>query len=141
MGRPALRLSAFVDSNVLVRHLTGDPPDQARRSTEFLRNGETLILTDLVVAEVVYVPESVYEVERVGVADLARAVVGFPAVLVADEALVLRTLEIYEQRRIHFAESYLAASAELSGFGVVASFDPAKRADIPPTGFEPVLPA
>ena len=123
VGGPASRLNAFVDSNVLVRHLTGDPPDQARRSTEFLRGGETLILTDLVVAEVVYVLESVYEVERVRVAELVRAVVGFPAVVVADEGLLLRTLEIYEQYRIHFAESYLAASAELSGVGVVASFD------------------
>lgn len=116
-------MNAFIDSNVLVRHLTGDPPDQARRATEFLRSGETLILVDLVVAEVVYVLESVYEVERVRVAELVRAVVGFPAVVVADEGLLLRTLEIYEQRRIHFAESYLAAGAELSGVGVVASFD------------------
>ena len=123
MGWPASRLNAFVDSNVLVRHLTGDPPDQARRSTEFLRSGEALILTDTVVAEAVYVLESVYEVERVRVAELVRAVVGFPAVVVADGGLLLRTLEIYQRDRIHFAECYLAASAELSGVGVVASFD------------------
>lgn len=113
----------FVDSNVLVRHLTGDPTDQATRATKVLRSGETLILVDLIVAEVVYVLESVYEVERVRVAELVRAVVGFPGVVVADEGLLLRTLEIYEQHRNHFADSYLAASAELSGVGVVASFD------------------
>ena len=117
------RLSAFVDSNILVRHLTGDPPDQARRATEFLRSGQDLVLVDLVVAEVVYVLESVYELERERVAELVRAIVGFPTVVVADEALLLRALEIYEQYRIHFAESYLAACAELSGVGVVASFD------------------
>jgi len=116
-------LSSFVDSNVLVRHLTGDPPGQAKRATEFLRTGDNLILVDLVVAEVVYVLESVYEVERARVAELVRSIVGFPAVAVPDEALLLRALEIYEQYRIHFAESYLAACAELSGVGVVASFD------------------
>jgi predicted nucleic acid-binding protein len=42
---------------------------------------------------------------------------------VPDEALLLRALELYEQHRIHFAESYLAACAELSDVGVVASFD------------------
>jgi predicted nucleic acid-binding protein len=62
------RLSAFVDSNVLVRHLTGDPPHQAKRATAFLRDGEDLIVVDLVVAEVVYVLESVYELERERVA-------------------------------------------------------------------------
>jgi predicted nucleic acid-binding protein len=116
-------LTAFVDSNVLVRHLTGDSPDQAEQATALLRGGEDLILVDLVVAEVVYVLESVYEVERTRVADLVRAIVGFPSVTVPDEALLLRALEIYEQHRIHFAESYLAACAELSGVGVVASFD------------------
>ena len=70
-----------------------------------------------------YVLESVYEVERVRVAELARAILGFPAIAVPDEALLLRSLEIYEQHRLHFAESYLAACAELSGAGVVASFD------------------
>jgi hypothetical protein len=37
--------------------------------------------------------------------------------------LLLRALEIYEQHRMHFAESYLVACAELSSVGVVASFD------------------
>ena len=85
-------MSAFVDSNILVRHLTGDPPDQARRATAFLQAGQDLVLVDLVVAEVVYVLESVYEVERERVAELLRAVIGFPAIVVADEALLLRTL-------------------------------------------------
>jgi predicted nucleic acid-binding protein len=116
-------LSVFVDSNILVRHLTGDPPDQAAHATEFLRGSESLIVVDLVVAEVVYVLESVYEVERERVAELVRAVIGFPAVVVPDEALLLRALEIYERYRTHFAESYLAACAEVSGVGVVASFD------------------
>jgi len=116
-------LTAFVDANILVRHLTGDPPGQAKRATSFLRSAESLILVDLVLAEVVYVLESVYAVERERVAELVRAIVGFPAIVVPDYALLLRALEIYEQYRIHFAESYLAACAEVSGVGVVASFD------------------
>lgn len=123
MGGTGARLRTFVDSNVLVRHLTGDPPDQAKRATAFLREAEELILVDLVVAEIVYVLESVYEVERERVAELVRAIVGFPPVVVPDRLLLLRSLEIYEQHRIHFAESYLAACAEATGVGVVASFD------------------
>jgi predicted nucleic acid-binding protein len=123
VGGAGPRLRAFVDSNVLVRHLTGDPPDQAKRATALLRDAEELILVDLVVAEVVYVLESVYVVERERVAELVRAIVGFPPVVVPDRLLLLRSLEIYEQHRIHFAESYLAACAEATGVGVVASFD------------------
>jgi predicted nucleic acid-binding protein len=123
VGGAGPRLRAFVDSNVLVRHLTGDPPDQAKRATALLRDAEELILVDLVVAEVVYVLGSVYVVERERVAELVRAIVGFPPVVVPDRLLLLRSLEIYEQHRIHFAESYLAACTEATGVGVVASFD------------------
>ena len=43
-------LSAFVDTNILVRHLTGDPPEQAGRATAFLGERHELLLTDLVAA-------------------------------------------------------------------------------------------
>ena len=117
------RLRAFVDTNVLIRHLTGEPPEQAARASAALRSGETLVLVDLIVAEVVFVLESVYEVERARVAALVQAIVTFPTISVADVPLLLRTLELYEQQRIHFADAYLAASAEYSGVRRVMSFD------------------
>lgn len=117
------RLSAFLDTNILIRHLTGDPPGQARRATAFLARAEELLLPDLIVAEVVYVLESFYEVERQRVAELVRAIIGFPAIVVVDEALLLRALEVYEVERLDFAEAYLVASAEASGVGAIASFD------------------
>jgi predicted nucleic acid-binding protein len=116
-------LSAFLDTNVLIRHLTGDPPGQARRATAFLERADELLLPDLIVAEVIYVLESFYEVERRRVAELVRAIVGFPAVVVVDEPLLLRALEVYEVERLDFAEAYLVASAEASGVGAIASFD------------------
>ena len=116
-------MSAFLDTNVLIRHLTGDPPAQARRATAYLRRASELLLTDLIVAEVVYVLESFYEVERQRVAELARAIIGFPAVAVVDEPLLLRALEVYEVERLDFEEAYLVASAEASGVGTIASFD------------------
>jgi len=116
-------VSAFVDTNILIRHLTGDPPDQAARATRFLTAADELLLADLVVAEVVDVLESFYEVPRARVAELVRAIVAFPAVVVLDPAMLLRALEVYETARLDFAEAYLVAQAERSGVGVVASFD------------------
>ena len=118
-------MSAFVDTNILVRHLTGDPPEQAARATKFLAAADELLLADLVVAEVVYVLESFYQVPRERVAELARAIIAFPAIVVLDPAMLLRALEVYETERLDFAEAYLVAQAERSGVGVVASFDKA----------------
>lgn len=116
-------MTAFLDTNVLIRHLTGDPPAQARRATTFLQRAEELLLPDLIVAEVVYVLESFYEVERARVAELVRAIIGYPAILVVDEPLLLRALEVYELERLDFADAYLVAGAEASGVGAIASFD------------------
>jgi len=46
-------VSAFVDTNILVRHLTGDPPEMARQATQYLTSASELLLTDLVVAETI----------------------------------------------------------------------------------------
>jgi predicted nucleic-acid-binding protein len=116
-------VSAFVDTNILVRHVTGDPPGQARRATRFLAEAEELFLVDLVVAEVVYVLESFYEVERARVAEFVRAILAFDPIRVVDEELLLRAVEVYEIERLDFAEAYLVASAERSGVAAVASFD------------------
>lgn len=116
-------MTAFLDTNVLIRHLIGEPPAQARRATTFLERAHELLLPDLIVAEVVYVLESFYEVERARVADLVRAIIGYRPILVVDEPLLLRALEVYELDRLDFADAYLVASAEASGVGAIASFD------------------
>jgi predicted nucleic acid-binding protein len=118
-------VSAFVDTNVLVRHLTGDPPEQAAKASKFLAAADELLLVDLVVAEVIYVLESFYEVPRARVAELVRAIIAFPAIVVLDAVMLLRALEVYETARLDFADAYLVAQAERSGVGAVASFDKA----------------
>ena len=116
-------MTAFIDTNVIIRHLTGDPSDMAARATAFLADADELLLSDLIVAETVYVLESFYEVPRAGVAQLIRSVVGFPTMRTLDPALLLRSLEIYEIHGVDFAEAYLAASAEVAGISEIASFD------------------
>jgi predicted nucleic acid-binding protein len=116
-------VTAFLDTNVLVRHLTGDPPAQAKRATRYLGQAEDLLLPDLVLAEVAYVLESYYEVGRTEVARALRAILAFPAIKVIDLQLLQRAVEVYEVHRLDFADAYLVASAERTGVGVVASFD------------------
>lgn len=116
-------MNAFVDTNVLIRHLTGDPPGQAAQATRLLSQADQLLLPDLIVAEAVYVLESVYRVPRPRVAELVRAIVAFPSIEVADEPILLRALEVYEVHRLDFADAYLVAEAETSGVNAVASFD------------------
>ncbi|MHB1923991.1 MAG: PIN domain-containing protein [Acidimicrobiales bacterium] len=116
-------MTAFIDTNILVRHLTGDPVEMAVRATAYLRTETNLLLTDVVAAETIYVLESFYEAPREEVARALRSLVGFDSVVCVDPALLLRAIEVYEVNRIDFAEAYLVACAESTGVGKVASFD------------------
>jgi predicted nucleic-acid-binding protein len=118
-------VTAFVDTNILIRHLTGDPPNLAARATRFLQDADELLLPDLILAEAVYVLESFYEVPRERVAKITRTILAFDAITVLDRDLLLRAVELYEVDRLDFADAYLVASAEVTGVGVVASFDQA----------------
>jgi predicted nucleic-acid-binding protein len=95
----------------------------AARATVALAGEEPLLLSDLVVAECVYVLESFYEVERARVAELMRAALALPSVSVIDTSLLLRALEVYEVDRLDFAEAYLVATAEATAVGAIVSFD------------------
>ena len=116
-------MTALLDTNILIRHLTGDPPEMALRATAYLSTARDLVLSDLVVAEIVYVLESFYETPRREVASLVEAVVSSSQVLVQDRALLIRSLEVYETHRIDFTEAYLVASAEKAGITEIVSFD------------------
>ncbi len=116
-------MTAFVDTNVLVRHLTGDPPVQAERATRYLKRADGLLLADLILAELAYVLESFYEAPRPQVAETLRAVLALETIRVIDGDLLQRAVELYDVHRLDFAEAYLVASAERTGIGVVASFD------------------
>lgn len=116
-------MSAFLDTNILVRHLTGDPAHMAVRATGYLQVESDLLLTDLVVAETVYVLESFYKAPREQVAEAVRSLLAFESVVSVDPALLLRAAEVYETDRLDFAEAYLVACAESTGVNAIASFD------------------
>lgn len=117
-------MTVLLDTNVVIRHLTGDPPEMARRATQFLAANAELVLVDVVLAECVYVLQSVYDVDRRGVAEMMRAALAMPMTS-ADTEHLLRALEIYELDRLDFAEAYLVAAAEFTDVESIASFDKA----------------
>ena len=96
----------------------------ARRATQFLAANAELVLVDVVLAECIYVLQSVYNIDRRGVAEMMRAALAMPTVS-ADTELLLRALEIYELDRLDFAEAYLVAAAEFTDVESIASFDKA----------------
>jgi predicted nucleic-acid-binding protein len=114
-------MSAFVDTNIIVRRLIGEPPDIASRATAYLAAEPQLFLADLVVAKAIYVLKSFYKAPSSQIATAMRSLVALRSVVTVDP--VVRALEVYEFDRIDFVVAYLVACAESSGVNRVASFD------------------
>lgn len=116
-------MMVLLDTNIPIRHLTGDPPAQARRATAFLSRTEELVLVDLVFAELIYVLQSYYERPKSEVALLARSLLAMDSIVTSDHDVLLRSLDLYELKKLDYAEAYLVALAETSGVEKIASFD------------------
>lgn len=62
-------MSALLDTSMLVRYLTGDPPDLADASAKVIDAEAELLITDVALVETAYVLGSVYGVPRETVVD------------------------------------------------------------------------
>lgn len=114
-------MTAYLDTNVLIRHFTGEPAAQARRARNLLESGEELVVTDVVVAECAYVLSSVYGLLRDQISVLMKTALGFPSITSPNADLLLRALDLYGSGH-DFADAYLVACAEKDG-AAVASCD------------------
>jgi predicted nucleic-acid-binding protein len=119
-------MRAPLDTNVLVRHFTGQPPVQARLATTFLRDSlpSSLLLTDVHLSELVFVLESsVYSTPRETVATIVDSVLALPAIVADNEVRLRKTLALYRERAMDWADAYLIAAAIASRAEQVISFD------------------
>jgi predicted nucleic-acid-binding protein len=130
-----------LDANVVLRHLTGQPPEMAARATAALVDAapRSLVLTDLTVAEIVYVLQGPYARPRDEIARVVEAVLSLVSIAVDNEALLRRTVEHYGQRNMDWPDAYLVALVELRHLDGLLSFDrlDAKIAGLPVTRREP----
>jgi len=119
--------SCLVDTNVIIRFLTGEPEKQAARAKDLFAANEsgelTLKVVALVVAEVVFVLSGkVYGYDRDEVASALIPFLQSPSLDVEKRDVVLLALELFRNHSIDYVDACLAAEARLAGHAV-ASFD------------------
>lgn len=114
-------MTLLLDTSVLVRHLTEDPPDAAARARALLTGEEPLVVTDLVAAETLWVLESRYGVPPAVAAAAVRSVVATRSIRRDGDSVLLRILDLHE-RGASVVDAHLVARAERDGLPV-ATFD------------------
>lgn len=84
-----------LDTNVVLRFLLGDVPDQTQRATELIEKN-TVYVTDVVVVEIIYVLEKVYELSRSDIHELMGDFLGFSNV-VHNPSFLADTIKSYKE--------------------------------------------
>ncbi len=119
-----------VDTNVVVRFLTGDDPRQAARARAIIGH-EPVFIPRTVILETEWVLRAVYDLSPGRVIPALRALAGLPDIAVEDAPLVARALD-WAETGLDFADAlHLAAAADCATF---LTFDRRLARSAPPGG-------
>jgi len=117
----------FVDTNIFIRFLTDDVPEKVDACEEIFKKAvekqETLFTTDLVVAEIVWVLESFYELPKNEIQDKVEKILNTPNVICPHKDLILSALILYSEKNIDYTDAYNALILKENGIEELYSYD------------------
>jgi predicted nucleic acid-binding protein len=120
----------FVDTNIFLRHLTGDDPRKAQACFELFKKAQRkeVILTtsESVIAEVVYVLESakqIYNLDRGEIRARLYPLVSLAGLKLAYRRVYLRALDLYAASSVDFEDALTVARMEQQKITGLYSYD------------------
>ena len=116
----------LLDTNVIVRFLTGDHSAHSPRSRSLFARAAagdvTLVVTELALAETVWVLQSFYELDRSAIAAALKDLIESAGMELQNKASLMSALRNFAQTDVNFVDAYHAAIAAAE-FIAIASFD------------------
>ena len=117
----------FADTNLFLRYLTDDVPEQADAVEQLLHRaaaGEIVLVTNgLVIAEIVWTLASFYHLSRTEIKEKILAILNTPGLRVADRDLALQAITGYADKNVDFIDAYNAAWMQEHGITIACTFD------------------
>ncbi len=125
-------VDALLDTSVIVRYLTGDPPGLARAAAGLIESHATLHVSDVAIAEVGFVLTQQYRIDRPSVVDSMIEFLRRRNIKTMDRRKdeVIRGLELCRPSgRVSFADALIGVAVRASAGRLVYSFDDRFPAD------------
>lgn len=82
-----------VDTNLVIRYMTGDQPEQAARARRIIDENPVFVAVT-VVMEVAWVLRATFHLSRTEIVNALRVFAGMPTVTIEDDGLVAASLEL-----------------------------------------------
>jgi predicted nucleic acid-binding protein len=119
---------AFLDTNVLLRHLLQDHLDHSPRATALnaaIERGErTVRTTDTVVFETAFTLEKTYRVPRIEIRDNLQPILDLSGIVLPGKRIFVEVFSLYvDHSGLSFADCYHAALTRRLRLGSIISFD------------------
>jgi len=120
-------MRAYVDANVILRFITGDPPEMALKAKtlfEAADRGEvTLALDEIIVAEVVWVLHSFYKIEKDKIKQVMQTFIANKGIEMADKTGALLALTLFADQNVDFADALVSMHVNRDGVSGIFTFD------------------
>jgi predicted nucleic-acid-binding protein len=117
----------FVDTNIFLRFLTDDVPEQAQAVERALRQAEAgkiaLYTSVLTMAEIVWTLESYYGHPRDAIRDKVIAILNTPGLQIDKADLLAQAAALYADLNIDFIDAYNAVWMKDQGLSKAITFD------------------
>jgi len=117
----------FLDTNVLIRYLTGDDPQKAERAYALLlsveRGDEPVATSPMVMFETVFVLEKIYGTSRAIIRERLRSVILSRGLRLANKKIYLSALDLYAQINVSFADAYNVAFMRSRSLSEIYTWD------------------
>lgn len=127
-------INAWLDTNVIVRFLSKEPPAMAQRAQRLMAKAQageiTFRLTSMVVAEIVWVLRTIYGRDPKDVATAVSALLRADGIIAEKRDTLLEALDVMVERQVAFPDAFTAVSARQSGEPVCTFDSDFKRLDV-----------
>jgi predicted nucleic-acid-binding protein len=115
-----------VDTNVLVRVLTGDDPLQSPAAEAFIRTNAPVWVSHLALVETVWVLESVYNCGKLEMVEALKRILDNKELALEDPSVVRAAIARYQARsKVGFDDCMILEIARKAGHVPLATFDKA----------------
>ncbi|MGB9736110.1 MAG: PIN domain-containing protein [bacterium] len=123
----ANREKVVIDTNLLVRYISDDDPAKSKSVDNLLTkamNGEIQVLIpSIVIAELVWVLESFYEMKATDITGIVQAILNTPGIEVTDRQVIESALLLYKSQNIDLIDAWIIEFAKDRNIKAIYTFD------------------
>ncbi len=113
----------FVDTNLFLRFLTNDIPEQAELLEDLIEKAKKgfvkLVVTSMVFAEIVWTLQSFYKFPKSKIDEIVSSIAASPAFEINEREILLQALEDFNSLNIDFIDAYIGAWMQNNGVDTI----------------------